>query len=136
SSDYAYSLGVSPDGARVYVTGQSYGSGSSYDYATLAYDALTGAKLWEVRYNGPGNYDDRATSLGVSPDGARLYVTGYSYGSGSSYDYATLAYDATGLCTEDGPVSGPVDGTVEPLAGGASPTVQKVNCDVVVANGL
>ncbi|MBI4728820.1 MAG: hypothetical protein HY775_04880, partial [Acidobacteria bacterium] len=84
---------------------------------------------------------DVARSLATSPDGARVYVTGYSPGSGSSYDYATLAYD-TGLCTpgnyvaEDGPVSGPVHGTVEPLTGDARPTVHQVNCDLVAGNGL
>ncbi|MBI4729821.1 MAG: hypothetical protein HY775_10030 [Acidobacteria bacterium] len=59
SDDRAHSLAVSPDGARVYVTGASYGSGSPPDYATLAYNSSTGAKLWEARYN-PGNYTDVA----------------------------------------------------------------------------
>ncbi|MBI4729360.1 MAG: hypothetical protein HY775_07630 [Acidobacteria bacterium] len=89
--DEAYSLAVSPDGARVYVTGESYGSGGNYDYATLAYDSSSGAQLWEARYNGPGNSFDVARSLAVSPDGARVYVTGESYGSGGNYDYETTA---------------------------------------------
>ncbi|MBI4728939.1 MAG: hypothetical protein HY775_05480 [Acidobacteria bacterium] len=93
--DRAYSLAVGPDGARVYVTGGSYGSGSSSDYATLAYDSSSGTKLWEARYDGPGNRWDRATSLAVGPDGARVYVTGRSVGSGTKSDYATIAYDAS-----------------------------------------
>ena len=52
-------------------------------------------KLWQSRYNGPGGSSDGATALGVSPDGATVFVTGYSFGSKTSYDYATVAYDAT-----------------------------------------
>jgi hypothetical protein len=56
--DLARALGVSPDGSKVFVTGQSLGSGSGSDYATVAYDAASGAKLWSRRYNGPANADD------------------------------------------------------------------------------
>ena len=48
-------VAVSPDGAKVFVTGVSYGSTSGGDYATVAYDASTGAQLWVKRYNGPAN---------------------------------------------------------------------------------
>ena len=71
SFDTARSIAVSPDGSKVFVTGYSYGDGD--DYATLAYDASTGTKLWLSRYNGPGY---GASSLAVSPDGARVFVTG------------------------------------------------------------
>jgi hypothetical protein len=71
SDDVAKSLGVSPDGTKVFVTGASTGSGGDDDYATVAYDASTGARLWVARYNGPGNSVDTATSLGVTPTGPR-----------------------------------------------------------------
>ena len=90
----AYSLAVSPDGTKVFVTGESGGSTGPNDYATLAYDASTGAKLWTKRYEGPGNGDDNAYSLAVSPDGTKVFVTGTSWGS-TSPDYATLAYRAS-----------------------------------------
>jgi hypothetical protein len=94
SGDAARALGVSPDGSEVFVTGGSAGSTSSSDYVTVAYDAPTGGELWARRYDGPRNDDDRATGLGVSPDGSDVIVTGYSSGSGTGYDYATVAYDA------------------------------------------
>ncbi len=92
--DSAYSVAVSPGGNRVFVTGESFGNGSREDYATIAYNPATGAQLWVQRYNGPGNNTDTARSVAVSPRGDRVFVTGSSYGSGSSFDYATVAYNA------------------------------------------
>ena len=89
-NDSANALGVSPDGSQVFVTGDSYGS-TSADYATVAYDAATRARVWSTRYTRSGN--DSANALGVSPDGSQVFVTGDSYGS-TSADYATVAYDA------------------------------------------
>jgi len=88
-------LAVSPDGSLVFVTGGSSGAGSNDDYATIAYDAVTGHVRWVERYNGPGNYADDAWAICVSPDGSEVYVTGGSTGGGTSLDYATIAYDAT-----------------------------------------
>ena len=74
-NDEASALGVSPDGTRVFVTGQSIGSTSCCaDYATVAYNASTGARLWVARYHGPGN-GALAKALGVSPDGTKVFVT-------------------------------------------------------------
>jgi hypothetical protein len=75
----------------VFVAGYSTGS-TRFDYATVAYDASTGTKLRLRRYNGRGNNDDIIYALGVSPDGSRVFVTGYSFGSTSFADYATVAY--------------------------------------------
>ena len=91
--DVAYSLAIDDDG-NVYVTGVSTGNGTSYDYATVKYDA-SGTQLWAARYNGLGNSYDDAYCLAVDR-GGRVYVTGTSYGSGTSFDYATIKYDTFG----------------------------------------
>jgi DNA-binding beta-propeller fold protein YncE len=106
--DHPYSVAVAPDGARVFVTGWSMGDGTGYDYATYAYDAASGARLWQARYDGPGSGHDFAWTVRPSPDGARVFVTGFSFAQDTAWDYATLAYDAaTGaqlwLARHDGP---------------------------------
>jgi putative pyrroloquinoline-quinone binding quinoprotein len=92
-ADTAQALGVAPDGSTVFVSGVSFGSTGTYDYATLAYDAATGSRRWVKRYDGPSDGDDVARDLGVSPDGSTVLVTGSSVGSGT-YGAATVAYDA------------------------------------------
>lgn len=92
--DVAKALKVSPDGARVYVTGESNGIGTGLDYATLAYDATDGTELWVSRYDGLLGGDDMAHDLVLAPDGSAVYVTGRSQGIGTSIDYATIAYDS------------------------------------------
>ena len=94
NTDDARSVAVSPDGKTVYVTGRSWGGASACDYATVAYDAASGAQQWVKRYNGPGNDSDQASSVAVSPTSATVYVTGQSAGTSTGADYATIAYNA------------------------------------------
>jgi DNA-binding beta-propeller fold protein YncE len=89
STDIANSLAVSPTGGAVYVTGQSSGATTGDDYATVAYNAATGAQLWVSRYS---HGADVANSVAVSPTGGTVYVTGQSSGATTGYDYATIAY--------------------------------------------
>jgi pimeloyl-ACP methyl ester carboxylesterase len=86
---------IALDGAgNVYVTGHSAGSGTDHDYATIKY-APNGSQQWVARYNGPGNSHDGAYARAV--DGAgNVYVTGWSYGSGTEADYATIKYGPNG----------------------------------------
>jgi len=104
SEDHAYALSVDSSG-NVYVTGWSPGSGTGLDYATIKYSP-SGDTLWVKRYNGPGNGSDYAYALAVDGSG-NVYVTGWSYGSGSSSDYATIKYSP---CVKAGDANG--DGSV------------------------
>jgi hypothetical protein len=119
SFDSAEALGVHPDGSLVFVTGTS-GGGTSDNYATIAYDAATGAERWVARYSGPAG-NDIPVALGVSPDGSTVFVTGYSF-RGGIYDYATVAYDAaTGAEQWVARYDGPVGGSDVATALGVSP---------------
>ncbi|NOS69368.1 MAG: hypothetical protein HOP33_05485, partial [Verrucomicrobia bacterium] len=92
--DKARSLAVDASG-NVYVTGYATGNGSSHDYATMKYSAA-GAPLWTNLFNGATNSQDYAVSLAL--DGkANVYVTGYSFGIGSGFDYVTIKYSTAGV---------------------------------------
>ncbi len=91
--DAAHAIAVDGSG-NVYVTGWSEGSGSNFDYATIKYDA-SGEQQWVARYNGPGNDLDQANGIAIDGSG-NVYVIGFSWGSGTAMDYATIKYDSAG----------------------------------------
>jgi uncharacterized delta-60 repeat protein len=78
---------------NVYVAGQSYGS-NYFDYVTIKYRP-SGTEEWVARYDGPANTDDWPNALAVDASG-NVYVTGYSIGVGTFYDYATVKYSPSG----------------------------------------
>jgi hypothetical protein len=92
---------------NVYVTGQSAGSGTNADYATIKYDAA-GRELWVRRYDGPTTVlvrdYDRPAAIALDGTG-NVLVTG-----NSADDYATVKYDAEGtevwVRRYDGPGAG------------------------------
>ncbi len=94
--NYAHALAVSPNGKTVFATGSSIGAHNSYDYATVAYNAVTGAQRWAKRYNGArnGGVSRGANAVVVNPNGSTVFVTGSSIGTNDRYDYATVAYNA------------------------------------------
>jgi uncharacterized delta-60 repeat protein len=96
--------GVAVDGTgNVYVTGESVGSGTGVDYATVKY-RTDGSELWVRRYDGPSHSVDRAHNLTVDATG-NIYVTGYSEGG-----FTTVKYNGDGtelwVRTYIGPVGG------------------------------
>ena len=82
------------DSGYVYVTGSSVNSSGNSDYLTIKYDPA-GVKLWETRYDGPGNGDDVPEAIAVDSAG-NVYVTGSSVGISTGRDYATIMYDSAG----------------------------------------
>ncbi|WP_375436335.1 T9SS type A sorting domain-containing protein [uncultured Hymenobacter sp.] len=80
---------------NAYLTGLSYNADGSNDYATVKYAARpptgVGRRLWEQRYNGAGNSYDEAAAVTVD-EANNVYVTGFSFGAGTGYDFATLQY--------------------------------------------
>lgn len=81
---------------NVIVTGQGITSSSSAtnDYLTVKYNS-SGTFQWASRYNGPANNDDRGTALALD-DSLNIFVTGFSKGTGTLYDCATVKYDPSG----------------------------------------
>jgi uncharacterized delta-60 repeat protein len=93
-SDEAQAIGLDSSG-NVFVTGYATVTGGTFDYATIKY-SNAGVPLWTNRYNGPANSNDLALALVVDGDG-NVIVTGYSIGSVSSNDYATIKYSGAGV---------------------------------------
>jgi outer membrane protein assembly factor BamB len=72
----AYALAVSPGGSTLYVTGEtSQPRNGLRGYGTVAYNTSTGAQLWASR--DLSTYVGFAFSIAVSPDGSKVFVTGY-----------------------------------------------------------
>ena len=108
--DYSRAVVVDKSG-NVYVTGGSYGFGTSKDYATVKYYS-NGDTAWVRRYNGPGSGIDEALAIAVDGSG-NVFVTGYSYSSGTNYDYATIKYKPNGDTAWVRRYNGPVSSSEE-----------------------
>lgn len=94
-------LAVSPDGSRVFVAGYDCIDDLCRDqpFATVAYDASSGNRLWGSRYRSGGrNYPN---DLAVSPDGSSVFLTGqetmpcYSPCTTSQVNAPLVAYAAS-----------------------------------------
>lgn len=106
-SDWACGIAVDADG-NAHVTGQSYGTGTGFDYVTIKYDT-DGNREWVAEYDGPASASDWPWGIALDGRGG-VYVAGRSWGGDSSYDYATVKYDTDGneewVARYDGPVGG------------------------------
>ncbi len=91
--DEAHAI-VVDDMGNVYVAGQSMGSGTDWDYATVKYYS-DGEVAWVARYDGPIGSRDIATAIAVDGSG-NVYVTGHSQGLGNNADFLTVKYDPSG----------------------------------------
>jgi outer membrane protein assembly factor BamB len=119
---------ISPDGSRLFVTGQSSGS-SALDFATVAYATASGAVLWS-RFLSSGQVffsPIGGVAIGASPDGTLVFVTGGTHGSTRvSENFTTIAYrTATGQTAWLARYKGPQD-FAAPTSLAVSPTGQGV----------
>ena len=89
----AADIAVDDDG-NVCVTGSCGATNTSTHYATVKYSS-SGDELWARGYDGPGADRDEACGIAVDGDG-NAYVTGWSSGSGTGTDYATIKYEPDG----------------------------------------
>ena len=90
SEDGAVGIALDPAG-NVYVSGISTGVNSGFDYATIKYNS-SGTEDWVSRFDRADNGDDWCTGI-LLDDLGDVFVTGYSFGSTSSFDYATIKYE-------------------------------------------
>lgn len=93
SHDTPAALAVSPNGNAVFVTGVSFGANIGSRFATVAYSAASGKPLWTKTYDKPSKRN-AATSVAVSPDGHRVFVTGETFENGVGAVTSLVAYAA------------------------------------------
>jgi outer membrane protein assembly factor BamB len=90
---------LSPDGARLFVTG-SLGSSAISEpkrWATISYGTAAGRRHWLQYYQGTDTSTDSTAApvaVAVSPDGSKVFVSGYLTNTGGVFAEATVAYDA------------------------------------------
>lgn len=90
---------ISPDGARLFVTGSLGASAFSQEkrWATISYGTAAGRRHWLRFYQGTDTSSDSTAApvaVAVSPDGSMAFVAGYVTNTGGVFAEATVAYDA------------------------------------------
>ncbi len=108
SHDEAHAIAVDHLG-NVCVTGQSTGSGTDWDYATVKYYS-DGEEAWTARYDGPSSLRDIALAIAVDASG-NVYVTGHSQGPENNSDALTIKYFANGETAWTRRYNGPANST-------------------------
>jgi hypothetical protein len=89
--DEARAIALDANG-DVYVTGESKGAGTGYDFATLKYISADGTQAWLARFNSGGANNDLAVGIAVD-NRFNVYVAGQAY---NNLNY-TLIKCVTGL---------------------------------------
>ncbi|MCC6864784.1 MAG: T9SS type A sorting domain-containing protein [Ignavibacteria bacterium] len=90
-SDFSCSIAYDNASNNVFVTGSSIGSGTGYDYLTIAY-TTNGNFKWQIRENGSASGNDFASGIYVQ-DTNKIFVTGTASFSGTPSNFYTLRYD-------------------------------------------
>lgn len=104
--DRANKLLVQSNG-NVAITGRSVGTvTTAQDMLLLNYNGTSGSLIWERRYDGGNVQYDEGKDISDDQYG-NLYITGYSYNTGSNNNYITFKYDTLGnllwLIKDNGP---------------------------------
>lgn len=92
SADKAFGIAVDDEDA-IYVTGYETDLYNGSNYLTMKFSP-SGNNEWTSVYNGTGNGNDKANSIGIAYSNGQRYVivTGESMGS-DNMDYATVQYN-------------------------------------------
>jgi hypothetical protein len=108
---------VKVDGAgNIYITGLTRnGAISTDDYLTLKVNS-SGTVQWARKYNGNINQADDAIGLILDASASNVFVTGYSFRSGSNQDIVTIKYSSTGDSLAAVIYNGPFNGIDIPVA--------------------
>ncbi len=93
--DVASTVTSGPNGS-VIVSGLSDGTGTGWDWATVAFDGDDGSQIWEMRFDGPTSQSDEPSHV-VANNAGEVFVTGYGYGEGTNKDMFTICYQVTTL---------------------------------------
>ena len=102
--DIARAIAIDAAG-NVYVTGETFSESTDFNYVTIKYNSA-GNQQWVAQYDGPSSNDDGALDVAVDVSG-NVYVTGHSWQSGTSWDYATIKYNSAGVQQWVGRYNGP-----------------------------
>jgi sugar lactone lactonase YvrE len=91
-------LALSPDGTTLFVTGYGADSCCPQESSTVAYDASTGTQRWAVQEDQIHVLGgDTTVHLAVSPDGSKVFVSGYDRNADlrPEHPFATVAYEGS-----------------------------------------
>lgn len=92
--DNAVALVMDNTFSNVYVGGYSFRTGGVQDFMTIRYSAATGDSTAAATYNGPLGSTDILTTMAID-NANNVYVTGYSAGTTTGFDYATIRYNSS-----------------------------------------
>jgi len=83
---------VFDNSGNILVTGQSIETGQGYNFTTIKYSP-DGKEIWKSFYNNGLNDFGRAITFDSEDN---VFITGYSDGNGTDFDFATVKYDSAG----------------------------------------
>lgn len=94
---------------NLFVRGTTVTNATDYDFIILKYNS-SGMQQWLKTYNGTGSSTDSPSDLKTDASG-NIYITGYSTGVGTGYDWLTIKYDPSGTQLWEKRYNGPGNST-------------------------